>query len=106
MVAYEHNLSLTDVTFSSEEWLEAGPFKGIKDMYPITRIQTGVMSGDIANAVYSIHQNRIYLLPCGLSHNENWIYIDCNDGTVKTYTPDGKKYNRYRLRWWVIFSYY
>ena len=49
------------------------------------------VSGAYLGGVYSPTQNRIYFVPGSQSGSANpvWHYIDCNDGTVKTYANPG-----------------
>jgi hypothetical protein len=47
---------------------------------------TGIVTNAYQGGVYSPLQDRIYLVPRGISDETDWHYIDCSDGSVINYT--------------------
>jgi len=47
---------------------------------------TALPSSVYFSGVYSPTQNRIYMIPYGISNQANWHYIDCDNGNVVAYT--------------------
>jgi hypothetical protein len=62
---------------------------GVTDVNLIVEYSHSLGTLPVNNAyeggVYSPTQNRIYMVPLGQADQDNWHYIDCNDGSINEY---------------------